>query len=240
MKGELYMGYLERFRGELERRWPGRLVRVREAQDIEPRAKEYLARLARDGMIERVTWGWYWIPATLNGFLEFVSRQECVVLQKQTAAGVWNGDFVHRESYTVAVRDSSYARALSAFARSRRWQVTVETRAFRAGDYVKIGEFWVESLEETIVDCVKSWAFADALAALYAHYDAIRWARVSRHDWERIPRTNVRVGQVVKYGAALMGQEIGDDRLPATRARISDLFVRRQVDEAAHQVASVA
>lgn len=70
------MGYLDEFRTALDRRWKGRLVRVHDAVAIEPRAKEYMASLARRGMIERVTWGWYWIPGPLKDFLTFLAKEQ--------------------------------------------------------------------------------------------------------------------------------------------------------------------
>jgi hypothetical protein len=39
----------------------------------------------------------------------------------------------------------------------------------------------VEELEETIVDCIKAWAFADAFASVVQNYNDVDWARISRH-----------------------------------------------------------
>ena len=233
------MFYLERFRIALEERWRGSLVCVREARSVDPNAKEYLAALARKGIVERVIWGWYWIPGTEEGFWGFLARdQHEKYLERQTAAGVWNQDFVHRDIYRIAVRDESYARALRAFCQSRGWSVIVETRSYEPGDFVRIGNLFVESLEATIVDCIKEWAFVDAFAALYEHRDNIAWDKISRHGWERIPRTKTRVGQVMKYGTAMMGREKKTAGFPRTKSRINDPFVRRQVDEAVEKVAS--
>jgi len=234
------MGYLESFHAQLEKRARGSLISVREAEEIQPNAKKYLAQLAGKGQIEKVTWGWYWIPARYKSFFNFLAKEKHFkALQKQTAAGVWNGDFVHRDHYTVAVSDPSYARALKAFTRSRGWNLTVETRDFASFEYVKVGELYVETLEETIVDCLKEWAFVDAFASLYENYDSIAWNKISRHAWERIQRSNARVGQVLRYGSSIIGQETANSGFPATRANISDSFVRRQVDEAARKVAEL-
>lgn len=234
------MGYLSRFREQLEKKWKGSLVSVSEARSLEVNAKEYLRQLLREGQVEKVTWGWFWVPDAYQDFFDFLAQDKHFkVLQKQTAAAVWNGDFVHREHYSIAVKDRSYGRALEAFAKLQGWNVSVETRDFKKGQYTKIGGLYVEALEDAIVDCLKEWAFVDAFACLYENYDSVAWSRISRRHWERIPRTNARVGQVLKYGTAVIGKESGSDAHPATRADIPDSFIRRQVEEAAQKVAEL-
>ena len=61
--------YLEQFYRDLSG-WKGSLVKVEHVQN--PHAKEYLHKLARAGFIERVTWGWYWIPEKTDDFLNFI------------------------------------------------------------------------------------------------------------------------------------------------------------------------
>jgi hypothetical protein len=231
------MDYLERFRRNLERKWKGSLISVAEARGIEPNAKKYLSELAAAREVEKVSWGWYWIPDKYRHFFDFLAKDKHFkILQKQSAAALWNGDFVHRETYTVAVRDRSYARALKSFASLQGWKVEVEAREFREGEYGRMQGLRVEALEETIVDCVKEWAFADAFASVFQNHKAVDWDRISKRYWERIPRSNVRVGQVLKYGEAIMNREPDD----SVRARISDGFVSRQVEEAAQRVIELA
>ena len=91
-------------------------------------------------------------------------------------------------------------------------------------------------LEDTIVDCVKEWAFTDAFATLHQNYRAIDWNKMSRHYWERISRCNARVGQVLKYGTSLMARDSGNSIYPRTRATVKDEFVRRQIVEAVEKV----
>lgn len=145
-----------------------------------------------------------------------------------------------RDSFTVAVRNSSYARALKTFAKSQGWNVEVETRDFEKNQYRRMRGLPVEELEDTIVDCVKEWAFADAFASVRQNKDAVNWDRISRHYGERIPQSNIRVGQVLKYGTAMMRSRSGDLEHGAHLARIPDDFVRRQVEEAAERVSELA
>lgn len=48
--------------GTLINNWRGVLFRVRDAEKAHPRAKEYLHRLCRKGVVKRASWGWYYIP----------------------------------------------------------------------------------------------------------------------------------------------------------------------------------
>ena len=58
--------YLESFRAALANGWTGGLFRVRDVEKVHPRAKEYLHRLSKRGVVKRVGWGWYYIPAPAN------------------------------------------------------------------------------------------------------------------------------------------------------------------------------
>jgi len=222
------MSYLDQFLRKLQRECKGSLVRVSEVKA--PNAKRYLSQLAQQGRIEKVARGWYWVPDHYEDFFDFLAKEKHFkVLQKQTAASVWNGDFVHRNQFTLAVKDKSYGRALKAFSESRGWPVSIEVKEFKHTEYRKMGRLYVESLEETIVDCVKEWAFTDAFASLHQNYEAIDWDRIFKHYWERIARSNTRVGQVLKSYIASRR-----DRAPKTR--IPDNFIRRQVEEAIEKV----
>jgi len=61
------------------------------------------------------------------------------------------------------------------------WNVEVETRCFEKTQYREMRGLRVEELEETIVDCIKAWAFADAFASVVQNYNDVDWARISRH-----------------------------------------------------------
>ena len=66
-------GYLEKFYKSLAG-WKGSLVKVEYIQQTN--AKEYLNKLARAGLVERVTWGWYWIPGKAEDFWAFLGRDK--------------------------------------------------------------------------------------------------------------------------------------------------------------------
>jgi len=48
------VNYLERFNKRLRRRYAGCLVKVEDVEKVEPNAKEYLNKLAKAGLIEKV------------------------------------------------------------------------------------------------------------------------------------------------------------------------------------------
>ena len=228
------MNYLDTFQNLLNTKWRGRLVRVSEIGKTERNAKKYLGQLANSGRIERVIWGWYWIPGRYKDFFDFMAKdRNFKVLHKQTAAGFWNGDFIHREQFCVAVRDKSFARALAAFARSQGWNVAVEVRDFKASQYKKTDGLLVETLEETIVDCIKAWAFADAFSSLRQNSKTLKWNKITGRYWERIPKSSARVGQIIQYARS------GNDDAERTLS-ISDDFLRRQVEEASERVREFA
>jgi len=83
----------------------GSLFRVSDAYRINRRAKEYLHRLSREGYLKRIYRGWYFIPAESRyrdpwDFL--VEDKGFKVIVKQSAASIWNHDFVHRDVYRLA------------------------------------------------------------------------------------------------------------------------------------------
>jgi hypothetical protein len=103
-------------------------------------------------LIEKVTWGWYWIPDEVKDIWEFLRKDKNFeVISSQTAASFWNHDFIHRNIYIVKVNNKSYGKALEAFARSKGWNV-----------------------EETIINCMQNLAFVDAFAVLYANRERIK------------------------------------------------------------------
>ena len=184
-----------------------------------------------------MTWGWYWIPDDYEGFFDFLAKDKHLkVLQKQSAASYWNGDFVHRDHYTLAVDNGSYGKALEKFAQGRGWNVHVEVRNVEQLNYQETDGMCVEGLEETIVDCLKEWAFADAFAVWYENQKSVNWPRIMERYWERIPGTNIRIGQVLQFGANTIGQETGNNTHFYSRATVTDDFMKRQIEEAAEKV----
>jgi len=218
----------------------GSLVRVKDIKSIEPKAKEYLHKLSKQDLIERVTWGWYWIPtleiADIWSFLE--KDQNFKVISAQTAASFWNNDFVHREVYILSVVDKSYGHALKEFAKKRGWKI--ETKYVPDASKVKfrkIGSLFVEAVEDNIVECLQKWAFVDAFATLYEHKDNIDWDKLYKNAyWKRISKTNIRAKQVLEYGFGQF-EELGSSiKFPYRETLVRDDFVRREVDEAVERV----
>ena len=66
------MSYLDTFYNQVKKKWQGSLVKVETVREIEPNAKEYLNNLSKVGRIERISWGWYWIPTPIDDFFDFL------------------------------------------------------------------------------------------------------------------------------------------------------------------------
>ena len=160
--------YLTKFNEKL-RPFKGSLVRVKSVKSIEPNAKEYLNKLSKEGLIERVKWGWYWIPAEIKDVWDFLEKDKNFkVVSAQTAASFWNNDFVHRDVYVLKVKEKSYGKALKEFARKKGWSIEVEYLKDPAKiKYRKVGNLLVEDIEENVIACLQNWAFTDAFATLY-------------------------------------------------------------------------
>lgn len=219
--------YLSEFRRTLANQ-EGSLVKV--ASVRAPRAKEYMSKLAREGSVERVAWGWYYVPGRKEPKepLDFLAEDKNFkVLTGQTAASVWNGDFIHREAVTLTVDDPSYGKALDSFSKKRGWTFAVEyDSGARKIPAKKVGKLLVEEPEATVVDCFKRWAFVDAVATMTPkmHSDLLKGSY-----WSRIPKTDVRIGQALAYVShRLFGHEAD--------ARISNDYVRRELDDAIEKV----
>ncbi len=54
--------YLQQFSSALKKKLDGSLFTVKDAAKIDIRAKEYLHRLRKLCEVNRVYWGWYYIP----------------------------------------------------------------------------------------------------------------------------------------------------------------------------------
>lgn len=219
--------YLSEFRRRLAGH-AGSLVKVASVRSAQ--AKEYMSKLAKEGGVERVAWGWYYIPGKkeLKEPLDFLAQDENFkVLTGQTAASVWNGDFIHREAVTLTVDDPSYGKALESFSKTRGWTFAVEydPRAKKI-PAKKVGKLLVEEPEATVVDCFRRWAFVDAVATMTPkmHSD-----RLKESYWSRIPKTDVRIGQALAYVSHRLFGHDAD-------ARISNDYVRRELDEAIEKV----
>ncbi len=230
--------YLQRFYGQLKEKYHGSLVSVHAVEKIEPNAKEYLNKLAKGGSIERVTWGWYWVPGSSSDIWQFLKQDKNFkVIASQTAASVWNGDFVHRDVYTLKVSDSSYGRALQEFGKKKGWKIEVEYVKPNVVKYNKVGGLLVEDIEENIIECVKRSAFTDAFATLYANRRKIDPVRLARRTyWQRVAGSNVRVRQVLEYAYSLANQLEGKRMFPERKVRLKDDFVKRDVEEAVEKV----
>ena len=78
--------YLTQFNKKLKP-YEGSLVRVKSVIGTEPNAKEYLNKLSKEGSIERVKWGWYWVPTDVKYVWDFLEKdQNFKVVSAQTAA----------------------------------------------------------------------------------------------------------------------------------------------------------
>jgi len=222
--------YLIDFNKRLRAKWAGSLVKVNGI--IEPHAKEYLNKMAKTGEIDRASWGWYWIPSRVRDAKEFLRKDKNFkVLAVQTAASYWNHDFVHRDAYVVKVKDASYAKALESFAKKRGWQIHA-IYSDEEPKYVSMNGLNIENMERAIVDCIKSYAFEDAFAAMSVNRRRIQIEELERrYYWERLPRSNVRIRSIIAYAWAKIN---GD----STR-EIADGFVGRSVDDALDKVIGI-
>lgn len=231
--------YLNRFYEQLRQRYQGSLVRVETVREIGPNAKEYMSKLAKAGLIEKVRWGWYWIPDEVKGVLDFLEKdRNFKVVSSQTAASFWNYDFVHRDIYMVKVKDRSYGEALEAFAKQRGWNIRVEyIKGASDVRCIKIGKLLVEDVESTIIECLQNWAFLDGFAALYSNREKIKLKKLFEQGyWKRVSGTNVRVRQALAYGCHRANALVGGNLFPVRETRLDDGFIKREIDEAIGRV----
>ena len=230
-------GYLQRFYEKLKEKYGGSLVKVEEIRKIEPNAKEYLNKLARKGVIERVRWGWYWIPDEIKDPWEFFEKDKNFkIISCQTAATLWNLGFMNVGTFVVKVTDKSYGKALEEFFKKRGWRIWVEVVS-KPTSYVKLNGLLVESLDETIIECVQRWAFMDAFAALYVNRDKINLELLLKKCyWRRIKGTNVRVKQAIEYGCHLINKLTGEIVFSVREPKIKDEYVKGEIEEAVERV----
>ena len=86
------MSYLDDFNNLLRARWMGSLVKVAAVAGVEPNAKEYLHNAAGAGMVERVAWGWYWVPDEVDGFFDFLARDPATYLPVLSSSVITGGN----------------------------------------------------------------------------------------------------------------------------------------------------
>ena len=236
------MMYLESFRVALANGWTGGLFRVRDVEKVHPRAKEYLHRLSKRGVVKRVGWGWYYIPEEYRDPWDFLARDRGFkVVIKQTAASVWNYDFIHRDIYRLAVEDRSYKRALEGFARQIGWNFEVEYYNKVPYEYKRVDELFVEAPESCIVSCMSEWSFVDAFAILYFRKEEIDFEKLKRMArWKRISKTDTRVWTAVKYGCGLLNEKLGKRVFRVRSIDFKHDDVRELVEEAVEKVIEFA
>ena len=231
------MNYLQQFYEKL-RKWEGGLVKVETVKSIEPNAKEYLNKLSKEGKIERVVWGWYWIPDEIKDVWDFLAKDKNFkIISIQTAASFWNYDFIHRDVCVLKVTNSSYGKALIEFCKKRGWNVVVKRIKPSEVKFTKIGNLFVETIEDTIIECIKNWAFMDAFATLYVNREKINLGSLyNKVYWKRISGTNIRIGQALKYGCYKTNELIKKSLFPVKGKKLKDEFIRREIDEAIERV----
>lgn len=229
--------YLERFSATLREKWRGSLFTVSEAKQIDAHAKEYLHRLKRLGEVERVYWGWYYLPEKQDAWDFLVSDKGFKILIKQTAASIWNYDFVHRNVYRLAVHDASYKKALERFGKEKGWIFEVEYYEKIPYEYREIDRLMVEEPESCIVNCVADWAFLDAFAILYFRREDISFEKVKElARWKRISRTDTRVWNAVKYGCNWFNEQMEKKMFDVKATRLERDEVKELVEEAVEKV----
>jgi len=234
--------YLEQFSSALRERWKGSLFKVSEAKGIDTRAKEYLHRLGKLGAAEHVHWGWYYIPEKQQDVWGFLSSDKGFkVLIKQTAASIWNYDFVHRNVYRLAVEDASYKKALEMFGKERGWIFEVECHNKIPFEYRKVDRLFVEAPESCLVNCVAEWAFLDAFAILYFRKDDISFGKVrALGRWRRISKTEVRAWAAIKYACDLFKESLGKKVFNVRVSELENDDVKELVEEAVEKVMEFA
>lgn len=231
--------YLQRFYKRLKERFSGSLVKVETAKQIEPNAKEYLNKLAKAGLIERVRWGWYWVPEKIEDAWDFFEKDKNFkIISRQTAASFWNYDFIHRDAYVLKVTDKSYGKALEEFAKRRGWRIHAQYVPKPSKEnYEKVGNLLVESMEETIIECMQEWAFIDAFATLYSNRKSIRLRKLSEANyWKRVSGSSVRVRQALEYGCHLVNELTGRKIFDVKEPKLEDDYVKREIEEAVEKV----
>lgn len=233
--------YLQVFRSALKHKWTGSLFSVSDAQRINERAKEYLHRLNKSGEVQRVYWGWYYLPEKQDVWDFLAKDQGFKVVVKQTAASIWNYDFVHRDVYRLAVDDKSYKNALESLVKSVGWAFEVEYYDKIPYEYRKVDDLFVESPEPCIVDCISEWSFMDAFATLYFRKNEISFEKLKALSrWRRISKTDIRAWTAIKYGCRLFNEQLDKPIFKVKTARLELEDLKELIDEAVEKVVEFA
>lgn len=230
--------YLKEFYDALKK-YEGGLIRVSSAKKLNKNAREYLTKLAKQGVIEKASWGWYYVkPKKEASALEFLQQdQNFKAVVSQSAASFWNHDFIHREALNVVVDNKSFKKALEAFAKKKGWQLTIEyNKDARKTRFERIKKLSVEGPDKAIIECVKNWAFADAIAVLVVNRKSINWEELTeRSYWTRVSGTDVRARQAIEYAAYQLNKKTVT-KFDVRKISISNNFVRQELDEAIEKV----
>ena len=230
--------YLKGFYNALKK-YECSLISVRTAKKLNKNAREYLTKLANQDAIEKASWGWYYVKTKKEASaLEFLQQdQNFKAIVSQSAASFWNHDFIHREALNVVVDDKSFGKALAAFAKKKGWQLTIEyNKDARKLKFEKIRKLSVEGPDTAIIECVRNWAFADAIAVLVVNKNRINWQKLTgRSYWTRISGTDVRARQAIEYAAYQLNKK-SDTKFNVRKITINDNFVRQELDEAVEKV----
>ncbi len=234
--------YLQSFRDALEKKFSGSLFSVSDAQHFHKRAKEYLYRLSKRDQVKRVNWSWYHFPQKYRDLWDFLSKDKGLkVVIKQTAASIWNYDFVHREVYRLAVEDQSYKKALERFAEETGWTFEVEYHRKIPYEYMRVDELFVESPESCVVSCISDWSFMDAFATLYFRRDEIDFNKLKKLGrWKRISKSDVRVWTAIKYGCDLFNKNLGKRLFNVRSRNLEQEDIKELVEEAVDKVVEFA
>jgi len=233
--------YLQFFRAALKKKWSGSLLSVSDARQINGRAKEYLHRLNKCGEVRRVYWGWYYVPER-QGVWDFLGKDKGLkVVIKQTAASVWNYDFIHRDIYRLAVEDRSYKNALENFAKEMGWIFEVEYHDKIPYEYRRVDDLFIEAPESCVVNCMSEWSFADAFATLHFRKNEIDFDKLKRLGrWRRISKTDTRVWTAIKCGCKLLNDHLGKQIFKVKAMSLKQDDVKELIEEATERVVEFA
>lgn len=235
--------YLTKFYNRLKRRWKGSLVKVENIKHMEPNAKKYLNNLAKANNIEKITWGWYWVPSKIKDFFDFLRQDKNFkIISSQTAASFWNYDFIHRDAYTIKVTNKSYGKAVEEFSKRKGWNIEVEyIKPPLKIKYTKIKGLIIEDMEDSIIECLRKWAFTDAFATVYENRNYIDFKKIlGQTYWIRISRSKVRIKQALEYGCSKMNEAMGKNLFPSRVIEFNDQYIKREIDESIEKVMDLA
>lgn len=233
--------YLQDFESALEKRWTGSLFTVGDAEQVHGRAKEYLYRLTKLGQVQRVHWGWYYVPERQDVWGFLAKDKGFKVVIKQTAASIWDYDFVHRDVYRLAVESQSYKKALESFAKGIGWIFEVEFHDKTPYEHMRVDGLFVEAPESCVVSCMSEWAFMDAFATLYFRRDGIDFDKLRQLGrWKRVSKTDTRVWTAIKHGCRLFNEHLGRQAFKVKATSLEQEEVRELIEEAIGRVVEFA